>query len=193
MRKFLPFVVFGLIFSLALIFHAAFDTDGNTFAENVEKVSTKAINSVKYKKIEDLYSKASWKNEVGEKITPSKLKSKIQIINFWASWCQPCLEEMPALLKLKSQYSDDQLQVIAVNTDEEDQKKNVAKTMKRLGAKKEFINILDEKSQILDAFEITAIPVTIVYKNGKVVEYFNGPVDFQADEFKNKVQNWLKN
>ncbi len=193
MRKFLPFAVFGLIFSLALIFHAIFDNDGNTFAENVEKVSTKAINSVKFKKIEDLYSKAIWKNEVGDKITPSKLTSKIQIINFWASWCQPCLEEMPALLKLKSQFGDDQLQVVAINTDEEDQKKNVAKTMKRFGVKKEFINILDEKSQILDSFEITAIPVTIVYKNGKVLEYFNGPVDFQADEFKNKIQSWLKN
>lgn len=192
MRKFLPVAIFGLIFSSVLVLHAIFDQETSTFAESTAKLGVKNISVTENKKFEDVYGNAVWPNEKGEKITPSKLKSKIQIVNFWASWCLPCLEEMPSLLNLKKKYGDDKLQVVAVNTDDEDQMKKLMKTMKKLGVKNEFVHILDSQSKISDTFGITAIPVTMVFSNGKLLEYNNGPVDFQSGEFVAKLEKWLK-
>jgi len=158
----------------------------------VEKLNDLSEKYGENKKFEEVIWLAVWPNEKGEKITPSKLKSKIQIVNFWASWCLPCLEEMPSLLNLKKKYGDDKLQVVAVNTDDEDQMKKLMKTMKKLGVKNEFVHILDSQSKISDTFGITAIPVTMVFSNGKLLEYNNGPVDFQSGEFVAKVEKWLK-
>ena len=52
--------------------------------------------------------------------------------------------------------------------------------------------ILDQKSKISESFEINALPVTIIIKNGKIIEYHDGPIDFSALEFQEKMKNWLK-
>lgn len=192
MRKFLPIAIFGLIFSSVLILHAIFDRETSTFAESTSKLGVKALEPSKNKKIEDAFSAANWKLESGEMTMPTKSKAKIQIVNFWATWCQPCLEEMPSLINLKKKFKADEIEVFAINTDDDDQLKAVGKIKKKLKITNEFTMVLDQKSQISDAFDISAIPVTAIFKNGKVLEYHNGPVDFEAVEFQEKVKNWLK-
>lgn len=55
----------------------------------------------------------------GEDFKISDLKGKVVLINLWATWCGPCLEEMPHLVKLQEKYRDDGFVVIGLNTDEE--------------------------------------------------------------------------
>lgn len=192
MRKFLPIAIFGLIFSSVLILHVIFDRETSTFAESTAKLGVKALEPSKNKKIEEAFMSSNWKLENGELAMPTKSKAKIQIVNFWATWCQPCLEEMPSMMNLKKKFQPNDLEIFAINTDEEDQLKAIAKTKKKLKIANEFTMVLDQKSKISDAFDISAIPVTIVFKNGKVLEFYNGPVDFEAQEFIEKVKNWLK-
>jgi len=50
---------------------------------------------------------------------PDSLKGKVVIVDFWASWCQPCKESFPAMNELQKKYADKGLVIIAVNEDEE--------------------------------------------------------------------------
>ncbi len=192
MRKFLPIAVFGVIFSSVLILHALFDEQTSTFAQSVAKLGVKALEPGKNKKLEENYAQAKWLHENGSEVVPSKSKAKIQIVNFWASWCQPCIEEIPSLMSLKKNFKSDDLEIFAINTDEDDQLKSVAKIKKKLKIANEFTMILDQKSKISESFEINALPVTIIIKNGKIIEYHDGPIDFSALEFQEKMKNWLK-
>ncbi len=53
-------------------------------------------------------------------------KGKIVVLNFWATWCQPCGKEMPVFVKLQSEYQSRGVQFIAASTDEPGEKKSVA-------------------------------------------------------------------
>lgn len=52
-------------------------------------------------------------------ITGDSTSDKVQVINFWATWCKPCVEELPAFEKLQVQYGDD-VEVILISLDDEE-------------------------------------------------------------------------
>lgn len=57
-------------------------------------------------------------SQTGESVTPADFAGKTLLINFWATWCAPCREEMPMLVDLQSQYGDAGLQVLGIALDE---------------------------------------------------------------------------
>ncbi len=67
----------------------------------------------------------------GQVVSTAALKGKVVLVNFWATWCPPCREEIPELVKLQAAYKD-QLQIIGVSEDEDvppEMVKNFARTM----------------------------------------------------------------
>lgn len=54
----------------------------------------------------------------GEKVTLSKLRGQVVLINFWATWCAPCRYEIPDLSRIYTQYKDDGLEILGVSMDE---------------------------------------------------------------------------
>lgn len=183
MKKFLPVVVFVLVFTAFLAGQAGWQS---LTAETTIKVDP---NHVQY---EDLFLKGKFETIDGKKIENSQLKSPVVIYNFWASWCNPCLEEMPSLIALKNKFKNDELQVLAFNTDEDDQLINIRKTLKKLNIKNEFLVIADQHAAIAESFKFSAIPVTIIFNRGKVVHFSNGPMDFNSAEMVAKMKKWVK-
>lgn len=59
----------------------------------------------------------SMKDLNGKIIEPAQFKDKVLVINFWASWCAPCVEEFPSILKLIETYKDDVV-LVAISGDE---------------------------------------------------------------------------
>lgn len=141
-----------------------------------------AAENANYQQYEKLYSSLEMETLEHKKIKLSDLPSPVVIVNFWASWCIPCLEEIPSLIKLSEKLKNE-LAVVAINTDEDDQLKNIAKIQKKLNIPKSFIIVPDNKFKIADAFKFSAIPVTVIFKKGKVVYFSNGPVDFMKVSF----------
>ncbi len=64
----------------------------------------------------------------GEFVTPADFSGKTILLNFWATWCAPCREEMPMLMELQRKYASNGLQVIGIALDDVQSVKNFVST-----------------------------------------------------------------
>ena len=63
------------------------------------------------------YADMAFKDETGKAMTIADFKGKALLVNFWASWCVPCREEMPALDALATEFNSDRFMVLPINLD----------------------------------------------------------------------------
>lgn len=142
------------------------------------------IKNNKVKKVD--ISKLNFKTFNNKKIN---LSAPIVIINFWATWCRPCLEELPSLVALRKKFSEEKLSIIAINEDHEDITKNIKKIIKKFNLN--FSIVTDENDKYLDFFYVKALPVTFLFNNGKIVKVTNGATDFSSIEYINELNSML--
>ena len=115
--------------------------------------------------------------------------NKVTLVNFWASWCIPCLSELPALNRLYELKKELGFSVVGVNTDYENQKEVSKKIIKEYGLK--FVNKLDREGELVDAFKIVGIPTSLLIKDGVVIREIKGEFDFNSPEFLSSLDNLL--
>lgn len=94
----------------------------------------------------------------GDSFTLSDHKGKVILLNFWATWCGPCVGEMPAFTALKEQYGDD-LVLLAVNSGEE--KSIVTKFLLNNGYT--FPVALDPDYAVSSIYPSDGIPYTVIF------------------------------
>jgi len=103
-------------------------------------------------------------------------KGKAVLLNFWATWCQPCRQEIPLLVRLQAQYAAKGLQVVGIATDETDEK-SVQAFLKRMVVNYPMLMGTDEVGSMVAGFGGTLIglPYTLVLdRNGKVLNIHAG-------------------
>lgn len=117
-------------------------------------------------------------------------KTPIILLNFWASWCVPCLKEFPSLVKFQEKYKG-KVKVIGINGDTgDDAPELVRKTEGKY--KLNFESVMDADEAIAQKFMIQTYPVSIIYLNGKVI-YVNKKLhDFMNPEFLSLIDDALK-
>ena len=117
----------------------------------------------------------------GEAVRIADFKGQPVLLNIWAKWCAPCLEEMPKLNKLQADVAPGTLAVLAVAVDE----KNPLKVRdflanRRWDALKPY---LDPKNVFADALNIKSIPVSLLIdKDGYALVRVDAPVDWYSTE-----------
>jgi len=91
----------------------------------------------------------------------SSFKGKVVIVSFWASWCLPCLEELPTFAKLYNQYKNKGLHIVAINVDE---KKSEAKFIETFWKKNKipFLTYLDPQQINSDLLNVDVMPTNYV-------------------------------
>lgn len=105
-------------------------------------------------------------NEQG-KVTASKLEGKVLMINFWASWCAPCMAEMPSIYKLRDRFEARGFEVLAVNLDL--QPEDGIKALEKFVGTPKFPVISGHGSELPEKFNIQGVPFTlIVDRSGKI-------------------------
>lgn len=100
----------------------------------------------------------------GESLDTGDLRGKNVLINFWATWCGPCRQEMP-MLETASEEHASELVVLAVNIGEEPWR--VKQFMHDLGLN--FEVLMDENNQVQDLFRVRAYPTTYLIDTQGVV------------------------
>jgi peroxiredoxin len=108
----------------------------------------------------------SLKNTAGKTVRLSNYRGKVVLVNFWATWCAPCLAEMPELVKLQREHRARGLQIIGV-AHPTDKAVQVMKTIRRL---KVSYPVLFGDEKTLALFEVAdVLPVTVIIdRSGKV-------------------------
>lgn len=186
MKKITPWFIFLCSFLLIYV--------GQLFISaqysSASKVGKFDEQTVKFTKFETLFQKISFTTTNGTKIKLADHKDKVVILNFWASWCQPCLSEFETLKKLVDKYPKRKLLVIGINNDEEEPLKMVKKIEKKLNLN--FESVVDTSSVTTSEFLISAIPASIAFYNGKVVHYVNKEFDFLSPDFIEKLDSFIQ-
>ena len=116
-------------------------------------------------------------------------KAKVILINFWATWCEACMVEMPSIVKLWKTYKDRGFDVIAMNVDENPDA-SVPGAIKKFGI--EFPVYTDQSSRLAEILGVNAIPFTaIIDSNRKVLYVENGERDWFGSDVRAQLEKWL--
>ncbi len=109
----------------------------------------------------------------------SKLKGQVVFVNFWATWCAPCREEMPSMERLYAKLPKDKFKMIALFNN--DQPALVKGFVAKLGL---TMPILDDQKNIIGIkYGLTGLPETfIIDKQGVIREKFIGPAEWDSPE-----------
>lgn len=112
-----------------------------------------------------------------------ELRGKVVLIDFWASWCEPCLRELPELEKLHKQLASRGVVVIGINIDRE--RKNADELAARL--KLSFPLLYDPKGQVAELYDPPKMPTSYVVDQQGVVRLVNEGFAGAADMVKLKA------
>lgn len=116
----------------------------------------------------------------GKKSELNNFKGKVIFLNFWATWCGPCKEEMPSMELLFQQFKEKDFVLLSISVDYEG-RKPVGEFIKR--QRYTFPVLLDPKCDVLDLYEVKRIPTTIIIdKNRKVIGRATGPKNWKSPE-----------
>jgi thiol-disulfide isomerase/thioredoxin len=126
-----------------------------------------------------------------EKIIKER-NGKILLFNFWATWCVPCREEFPDIIRISSEYKNHDIEVIGISIDfDEDLKTKVIPFLKK--QKVNFVNYVsgfrndEELINLINKKWNGAIPATAIYgRNGKQISFLEGRKSYQ--EFKSAIE-----
>ena len=125
----------------------------------------------------------------GGKVRLNALKGKIVFLNFWATWCGPCKEEMPSMEALYQHYKERDFLFLTISVDyggPEPVRKFIEKHRYR------FPVLLDPAGKTLDLFEISEIPATLIIDNkGKMMGRVIGPRNWSSPEVFSLVDQML--
>jgi peroxiredoxin len=118
------------------------------------------------------------------------LKGKVVLLNFWATWCEPCREEMPGMERLYRAYKDRGLVVLAVSLDLQGASV-VTPFVKKFGLT--FPIGLDPRMAVRERYGVWAVPSTfLIDRQGKRVLFANGAREWDAKAAHAVVESLLK-
>ncbi|MCH7853952.1 MAG: TlpA family protein disulfide reductase [Proteobacteria bacterium] len=107
------------------------------------------------------------KSSTGENLRLSEYRGDVVMINFWATWCGPCRQEMPLLNDLFNRYQRVGFSLLGVNID--DDSRRAMQMVEDLGV--DFPVLFDETKAVSKLYQVEAMPVTIIVDREGIVRY----------------------
>lgn len=126
----------------------------------------------------------------GKTVTLDRYKGKVVLLNFWATWCGPCVREMPALDALHAKLGGKSFAVVAVSVDRLGFAK-ITPFLKRLGIKKLHV-LHDASRKLYRKAGVRGLPTTLVIDHeGRVRGYLEGPAEWDSKEAQALVRFYM--
>lgn len=118
-------------------------------------------------------------------------RGKVVFLNFWATWCKPCQEEMPSMEQLYKNYQKDGLVILAVSIDRVTTKKDIPPFVKNMNLT--FPVLVDSWGQTDKRYKLMGVPETYIIDQGGILrEKVIGPRDWTRSENLRVVDQLLK-
>jgi thiol-disulfide isomerase/thioredoxin len=154
----------------------------NVMAEELPDIKNIVIH-----KTPKTYDNVIFLDKKDQKINISEYKGNLLILNFWATWCEPCKEEMPSLDNLQANPELNKIKIFAINIGKENLVK-VDKFFIELNIKN-FDPYFDPPTTLAKIFSLRGVPTSIlINKKGQEFARIIGSIDFEDKNF----INWIK-
>ncbi len=126
----------------------------------------------------------------GGEIDISALRGRVVVVNFWATWCPPCVEEMPTIQKLWEETHDSGLDVLAVNVGEPVEA--IEAFLQDFEPTLDFPILLDLQGEAFQAWEMRGLPKTFVIdRRGRVIYEAEGGRDMNSAHIRERLQRLI--
>jgi thiol-disulfide isomerase/thioredoxin len=126
----------------------------------------------------------------GKYINATDLKGSYVLVNFWATWCKPCVRELPSLNNLHKIFEDsNNFKLVAINVG---QSKKVINEFINNKSPIDFMVLVDEQIELTD-WEVSAIPTTyLVDDKGTIIYKVEGEREWDSEEFTSFIKSFIK-
>ncbi len=126
----------------------------------------------------------------GEPVTLAAFKNKVVLVNFWATWCVPCVREMPSLDRLQAAFDEEKFLILAVSVDRGGAEK-VTPFLAKHGIKN-LTPLLDRRMRLASALRVPGMPTSFLLdREGRVLGSLPGIAEWDSPEAKALVQYYL--
>ncbi|MEN8176708.1 MAG: TlpA disulfide reductase family protein [Pseudomonadota bacterium] len=124
----------------------------------------------------------------GNSIDLESYRGKVILVNFWATWCPPCIRELPSMRRLKETLGSEGLEILAVNRQESPRR--VAQFLKQTPVN--FPVLLDESAESSKAWNAEVLPTSFLVGPGGHIRYTAvGPLDWDSEEVLSVIRPML--
>ena len=125
----------------------------------------------------------------GKSVPMHQFAGKLVVLNFWATWCGPCKEEMPAFERLRQKLDPDRVSLLTVTTDL--QREGITHFLASLDV--HLPVLFDEDQEVSRAYMVRALPTTVIIsRQGMVVGRALGPRDWDSPEAVRYMEHLLE-
>jgi thiol-disulfide isomerase/thioredoxin len=127
---------------------------------------------------------------IGQPVKLDSFKGKVVLLNLWATWCPPCVAEMPSLDKLQAELGGNDFTVVAVSMDQQGIKKSAPFYRQAGLTHLDIYN--DTRAALLEALHGHALPMSfLIDRNGEIVGTMEGPARWDSADAKALIQHYL--
>jgi peroxiredoxin len=181
----------GYIWSLsgvALLFLWLWGVEGSTQPAGGQEFNYKVVSNLEPLKDKSPTPDFVLPDPAGKKLSLKDFRGKLVFLNFWASWCIPCREEMPAMERLYQEFKDRGFVILAVNV--KDTRKNALAFIKEL--KLTYPILLDPDGKVGLLYGAWGIPTTyLIGAQGEGLARAWGPADWFSPQARELIKSLL--
>jgi thiol-disulfide isomerase/thioredoxin len=125
----------------------------------------------------------------GDSLESGQFAGKVLVVSFWASWCGPCMKELPRLEAIQRVAGKDKLQVVAINMEEWERFRRISKALESYSLTVSF----DDRKQSSDAYGVHGIPhMVIIDRAGRIVRVHRGYSEEALDSILAEINDALR-
>ncbi len=133
---------------------------------------------------------AKWTDSNGDARRLADFAGKVVMVNFWASWCAPCLRELPSIDRLQAKMAGDDFTVVAINIDQEGLE--VAQMFAELHDLSSLALYVDPRGIVSRAMGVQGIPTTVLYdRSGRELGRLEGGAEWDSPEAEALLQYYI--
>jgi peroxiredoxin len=122
------------------------------------------------------------------RLSLDSLEGKVVLVNFWATWCEPCEREMPAMERLYNALPREDFEMVAISIDESAEEVASFQDRYRLS----FPIVLDSDKRVNAAYQTMGVPESLLIDGaGRVVERYVGPREWDSREYVDRIRELI--
>ena len=122
----------------------------------------------------------------GRQVSLSDYRGQVVLVNFWATWCPPCVNELPSMQALRDGLADQPFEILALNMGE--RPKEIQRFLDSFDTELSFPILLNADHSVAKNWKVRGMPTSVlVDKNGQIAMTEVGPRDWNGDALKQRI------